>query len=98
PPDGTRIGTAQAPAAGTTCRRVSRRRRAVSPDAELELLASVFSLNEGPVWVPEGESGYLMIAGLIDNVMDGTCIRPAARRPSRARRRAAARRPRRARP
>jgi len=41
----------------------------VSPDAELELLASGFGLNEGPVWVPEGESGYLLIAGLIDNVI-----------------------------
>jgi gluconolactonase len=41
----------------------------VSPDAELELLASGFGLNEGPVWVPDGESGYLLIAGLIDNVI-----------------------------
>jgi len=41
----------------------------VSPDAELELLATGFGLNEGPVWVPEGESGYLLVAGLIDNVI-----------------------------
>ncbi|HEX6992837.1 MAG TPA: SMP-30/gluconolactonase/LRE family protein [Gammaproteobacteria bacterium] len=41
----------------------------VSPDAELELLATGFGLNEGPVWVPEGDSGYLLVAGLIDNVI-----------------------------
>lgn len=41
----------------------------VSPDAELELVASGFGLNEGPVWVPDGQSGYLVIGGLIDNVL-----------------------------
>lgn len=41
----------------------------VAPDAELELLAGGFGLNEGPVWVPEGESGYLLVAGLLDNVI-----------------------------
>lgn len=41
----------------------------VSPNAELELLARGFGLNEGPVWVPDGGSGYLLIAGLIDNVI-----------------------------
>ena len=41
----------------------------VPPDAELELLATGFGLNEGPVWVPEGDSGYLLVAGLIDNVI-----------------------------
>jgi gluconolactonase len=41
----------------------------VARNAELELLASGFGLNEGPVWVPEGESGYLLVAGLLDNVI-----------------------------
>jgi len=41
----------------------------VAPDAELELLASGFGLNEGPVWVPEGDSGYLLVSGLLDNVI-----------------------------
>lgn len=41
----------------------------VSPDAELELVASGFGLNEGPVWVPEGGSGYLLVSGLLDNVI-----------------------------
>jgi gluconolactonase len=41
----------------------------VAPDAELELLATGFGLNEGPVWVPEGDSGYLLVSGLLDNVI-----------------------------
>jgi gluconolactonase len=41
----------------------------VAPSAELELIASGFGLNEGPVWVPEGASGYLLVSGLIDNVI-----------------------------
>jgi len=38
-------------------------------DARLELLASGFGLNEGPVWVPQGDSGYLLVSGLLDNVI-----------------------------
>jgi gluconolactonase len=41
----------------------------VSPDAKLELLAQGFGLSEGPVWVPEGKSGYLLVGGLLDNVI-----------------------------
>jgi gluconolactonase len=41
----------------------------VPPDATLELLASGFGLNEGPVWVPEGNSGYLLVSGLLDNAI-----------------------------
>jgi len=41
----------------------------VSPDATLQLLATGFGLNEGPVWVPEGDSGYLLVSGLLDNVI-----------------------------
>ena len=40
----------------------------VAPDAQLETMAEGFGLNEGPVWVKEGRSGYLLVAGLIDNV------------------------------
>lgn len=40
----------------------------VAPDARLELMADGFGLNEGPVWVRDGNSGYLLVAGLIDNV------------------------------
>jgi gluconolactonase len=43
----------------------------VARNARLELLASGFGLNEGPVWVPEpdGDSGYLLVGGLLDNVL-----------------------------
>ncbi len=41
----------------------------IAPDAKLELLASGFGLNEGPVWVRDGKSGFLLISGLLDNVI-----------------------------
>jgi gluconolactonase len=41
----------------------------VDPGATAELLATGFELNEGPVWVREGASGYLLLGGLIDNVI-----------------------------
>jgi gluconolactonase len=41
----------------------------VASNAKAELLASGFGLNEGPVWVPEGRSGYLLVGGLLDNVI-----------------------------
>jgi gluconolactonase len=41
----------------------------VAPDTKAELIASGFGLNEGPVWVRDGQSGYLLIGGLLDNVI-----------------------------
>src|SRR5688500_9660222 len=41
----------------------------VSPNARAEELARGFGLNEGPVWVREGASGYLLLGGLLDNVI-----------------------------
>ena len=41
----------------------------VSPNAKAEELARGFGLNEGPVWVREGNSGYLLVGGLLDNVI-----------------------------
>jgi gluconolactonase len=41
----------------------------VAADAQAELIATGFGLNEGPVWVPEGNSGYLLVGGLLDNVI-----------------------------
>jgi gluconolactonase len=41
----------------------------VARNASAELMATNFGLNEGPVWVPEGRSGYLVIGGLLDNVL-----------------------------
>jgi gluconolactonase len=41
----------------------------VAADTKAELVASGFGLNEGPVWVREGQSGYLLVSGLLDNVL-----------------------------
>src|SRR5512138_907735 len=41
----------------------------VDGNTKAELLASGFGLNEGPVWVREGQSGYLLVGGLLDNVI-----------------------------
>ena len=41
----------------------------VSPDAELEQMAEGFGLNEGPVWVPDGNEGYLLVSSLLDNAI-----------------------------
>jgi gluconolactonase len=41
----------------------------VAPNTKAELIARGFGLNEGPVWVREGQSGYLIVSGLLDNVL-----------------------------
>ncbi len=41
----------------------------VAKGARLELLAQGFGLNEGPVWVPDDHGGYLLVSGLLDNVI-----------------------------
>jgi gluconolactonase len=41
----------------------------VPPGARLELMAQGFGLNEGPVWVPDSHGGYLLVSGLLDNVI-----------------------------
>ncbi len=41
----------------------------VAPDAKVELMASGFGLTEGPLWVPQGDSGFLIVSGLLDNVL-----------------------------
>ena len=41
----------------------------VDPNTTAELIANGFGLNEGPVWIREGQSGYLVISGLLDNVL-----------------------------
>jgi gluconolactonase len=41
----------------------------VAKGAKLELLASGFGLNEGPVWVADAHGGYLLVSGLLDNVI-----------------------------
>lgn len=41
----------------------------VQPDAGLVELARGFGLNEGPLWVPDGDSGFVLVGGLLDNVI-----------------------------
>ncbi len=41
----------------------------VDAGAAAEPIARGFGLNEGPVWVREGPSGYLVVSGLMDNVL-----------------------------
>jgi gluconolactonase len=41
----------------------------VARNARAEVIATNFGLNEGPVWVRDGNSGYLLIGGLLDNVI-----------------------------
>lgn len=41
----------------------------IAPNAKLVEVASGFGLNEGVTWVPEGASGYVLVSGLIDNVI-----------------------------
>lgn len=41
----------------------------IAPDAKLELLADGFGLTEGPVWLPEGNSGSLLLSDLTANVI-----------------------------
>jgi gluconolactonase len=41
----------------------------IAPNAELVEIARGFGINEGVTWVPDGNSGYTLVSGLIDNVV-----------------------------
>lgn len=41
----------------------------IAPNTKLVTVASGFGLNEGVTWVPEGAGGYVLVSGLIDNVI-----------------------------
>ena len=41
----------------------------VAPDATLVELAHGFGLTEGGLWIADGNSGYWIFAGLLDNVL-----------------------------
>lgn len=43
--------------------------RIVSPRAALDTLGSGFALTEGPVWVPEGQGGYLLFSDIPANAI-----------------------------
>src|SRR5260370_3053670 len=41
----------------------------VAPDAKVELVKGGFGFTEGPVWVQEGKSGYLLFTDIPGNVV-----------------------------
>jgi gluconolactonase len=41
----------------------------IAPDAQLKLLGDRFGITEGPVWAPQGSSGYLLVSDLTANVI-----------------------------
>ena len=41
----------------------------ISPNAQIETLATGFALTEGPVWVQEGQRGYLLFSDNAGNVI-----------------------------
>ena len=41
----------------------------IPPDARLELVKTGFGFTEGPVWVPRGDSGYLLFSDIPANVI-----------------------------
>ena len=41
----------------------------VSPDAELELLGDRYGLTEGPLWMDDGNDGFLLFTDLISNAI-----------------------------
>src|SRR6187402_1214166 len=41
----------------------------IAPDARLVELAKGFGLTEGGLWIADGNSGYWIFAGLLDNVL-----------------------------
>lgn len=41
----------------------------IAPDARLELLSDRFGITEGPVWVPDGGRGYVLVSDLTANVI-----------------------------
>ena len=41
----------------------------ISPNAKPEVLATGFGINEGVIWIRDGNSGYVLVSSLIDNVI-----------------------------
>jgi gluconolactonase len=41
----------------------------IAADTKLEVVASGFGINEGVLWVRDGQSGYVLVCSLIDNVI-----------------------------
>ena len=41
----------------------------IAPDAKLELIAEHIGLSEGPLWIREGQSGFLVFSDVAANVI-----------------------------
>src|SRR5262245_59932210 len=41
----------------------------VAPDTKVELVNDQFGLTEGGVWIPEGDSGYLLVVDMLANAI-----------------------------
>jgi gluconolactonase len=89
PPQASRAQPASTSLAGTSGFAIDRLDPAldaiVSADASLDIIGDRFGLTEGPVWVQDGASGYLLFSDLIANVIykwtpDGR-VRPGPGRP-----------------
>jgi gluconolactonase len=66
----TLLASAQAPGGKTIVRLDSALDAIVSPKAKLEMLkADAFGISEGPVWIREGQSGYLLFSDISANVI-----------------------------
>ncbi len=65
------VGLAQPSRAGSAIVRLDPALDAIiSPNAKLEMLKSeVFGISEGPVWVPDGKSGYVAFSDIAANVI-----------------------------
>ena len=60
---------AQAPSGSSVIRLDPALDALVSPDAKLELVRGDFGFTEGAIWVPEGDSGYLLFSDIPANVI-----------------------------
>ncbi len=73
PPQASRAQPASTSLAGTSGFAIVRLDPAldaiVSADASLDIIGDRFGLTEGPVWVQDGASGYLLFSDLIANVI-----------------------------
>ena len=46
----------------------------IAPGARLELVKTGFGFTEGPVWVPRGDSGYLLFSDIPANPLISPCL------------------------
>ena len=62
-------GPAPAPKPFSIARSDSALDTVISPNARIETVATGFGINEGVLWIRDGNSGYVLVSSLIDNVI-----------------------------